>query len=62
MEYLPEQRGNAAHVKAEAFLNELRYHPHIIDDEGMLQPVSNASAYLRECGIESDNIAFVKRP
>ncbi len=62
MEYLPEKRGNTAHVNAETFLNRLRYTPHIIDDEGMLQPVSKVSAYLGECGIESDNIAFVKRP
>jgi FkbM family methyltransferase len=60
MEYLPEQRGNTAHVKAEAFLNSLHYTPHIIDDEGVLQPVSNVSIYLHECGMESDNIAFVK--
>ncbi len=62
MEYLPEQRGNAAHVKAEAFLTGLRYAPHMIDEEGILRPINNASAYLREVGIESDNIAFVKRP
>lgn len=60
MEYLPDQRGNASHIKAEEFLHSLRYFPHLIDEEGRLKPIESALAYLREQRIESDNIAFVK--
>lgn len=60
MEFLSDQRGNAAHIKAEELLNELGYLAHAIDDRGAIIPVGNAAKYLREQGVESENIVFAR--
>jgi len=60
MEYLPDRRGNAAHIQAEALLNELGYLAHAISPLGTLIPIGNAAAYLRKQEADSDNVVFVK--
>jgi FkbM family methyltransferase len=60
MEYLSDVRGNEEHIKAEQFLYNLGFEPYLIDDSGKLQSVSSVVGHLRNEGLESDNIAFVK--
>ncbi len=60
MEYLSADRGNAAHLRAEAQLRQLGYVPHRIEATGELRAVADAAAYLRVQGLESDNLVFVR--
>lgn len=60
MEYLAPAKKNAAHREATSILRTAGYHPHRIDPEGRLLPCSDIEGYLRERGLDSDNIVFVK--
>jgi len=61
LEYLSDERGNKAHVEAERLLKSLGFQTYIIDSFGKLQKVESVPSYIKENGMESDNIVFVKR-
>lgn len=60
MEFLNEERGNEEHVKAEKLLFSMGYAAHLINSDGALSSIGNASAYLQQQRIESDNIVYLK--
>ncbi len=60
MEYLAPVKQNAAHREATRLLRAAGYRPHRIDPEGRLHPCPDIEAHLREQGLDSDNIVFVK--
>ena len=63
MEYLNYNRQNSAHMKATEFLINQGYFPHVIEREGNLKPIifTDIPRYLRNIGLESDNIIFIKK-
>lgn len=58
MEYVTKSRGDASHKRAEQLLRTVGYLPHLINDRGAKEPVTNVSLYLETSGLESDNIVF----
>ena len=60
MEYLSNDRGNEAHIKAEKNLLEFGYFTFIIDQNGEAISLDNISDYLNKNNLESDNIVFMK--
>lgn len=61
MEYLSEERGQEEHIKAEKLLHSLGFQSYLIDDAGELQEVGSVVYHIKEKGLESDNIAFVRK-
>ena len=61
MEYLSEERGQEEHIKAEMLLHSLGFSPYLIDNKGQLKEVKSVIQHIKEKGLESDNIAFVKK-
>lgn len=60
MEYVSQQRGAAAHQRAEEVLRALGYQSFCIDETGALQALDNIAGYLAENRLESDNVVFVR--
>lgn len=60
MEYLSSERGNEEHLKAEKFLNSYGFASYSIDNEGKIKETKNILQHLKENGLDSDNIIFVK--
>ncbi len=60
MEYLSDERGNEAHIKAEKLLKSLGFQSFIIDDHGEPQAIASISNYLTLNSLESDNIVFMR--
>jgi FkbM family methyltransferase len=60
MEYVCDQRGNAAHQRAEEWLREWGFAPHILSKKGRPEACADVRGYLRETGLESDNIVFIR--
>lgn len=60
LEYLAPTKKNAAHREATRFLRAAGYRAHRIDPEGRLHLCPDIEAHLREQGLDSDNIIFVK--
>lgn len=60
LEFLSDNRGNAEHIKAEKVLQSLGFQSYIIDAMGELQHVVSISEYMKNKGLESDNVVFVK--
>ncbi len=60
MEYLSNDRGNVAHIKAEKNLLEFGYSSFIIDKNGEAINIEGISDYLSNNNLESDNIVFMK--
>ena len=61
LEYLSDERGNKAHVEAEGFLISLGFQSFVIDGFGKLQKVKSISSFIKDNGLESDNIVFIKK-
>ncbi|MEM1215958.1 MAG: FkbM family methyltransferase [Bacteroidota bacterium] len=61
MEYLCDERGNAAHRAAEQLLRTLGYQAHRIQENGSSILVNNVPHYLRAAQLESDNVVFKTR-
>lgn len=61
MEYLEPKRNNQNHKRAEKLLLGIGYHSHIINQNGVLEPINNIDDYLLSQKLESDNIVFVKK-
>ncbi len=60
VEYVSQQRGHAAHQRAEELLRALGYQSFRIDETGALQVLDNIANYLAENHLDSDNIVFVR--
>lgn len=60
MEYVSDLRGNASHRRAEQELRGWNYKPHIISKEGRPVACADVRAHLRETGLESDNVVFIR--
>lgn len=60
LEYVSQQRGAAAHQRAEEILRTLGYQALCIDETGALQALDNIADYLAENHLDSDNIVFVR--
>ena len=61
LEYLSDERGNKAHVEAEGLLKSLGFQSFVIDGFGKLQPVNSIPSFIKDNGLESDNIVFIKK-
>ncbi len=60
MEYLSQARGNEAHQKAHAFMQDLGYETFVFGERGELIAVADIDAYLAQSGSDSDNVIFKK--
>jgi FkbM family methyltransferase len=58
IEYLREK--NEGHQRAFEMLTEAGYAPNMIDNQGVLRGIVDATSYFAEYGIDSDNFVFVK--
>ena len=60
MEFLSKERGNEEHLNAEKLLKSFNYIPYLIDTHGETQKLKSISNHLKNMGLESDNIVFIK--
>lgn len=60
IEFLSDERGNDAHMKAKELLEALGLKPHVIDASGQLELVSSITDYINNLETDSDNVVFTK--
>jgi len=60
MEYLSSTRGNSNHQQATQLLTQLGFKTYSIKEDGGLEICVDADAYLKDNGIDSDNLVFQK--
>lgn len=60
MEYVSQQRGNAAHQRAEDMLRALGYRPCRIEESGDIQSLESIADHLIESRLDWDNVVFVR--
>jgi hypothetical protein len=58
MEYLAGQNNNGTHREAAEALYKARYKSYIINNEGVLVHCPDIPAWLKESGIDSENVIF----
>lgn len=60
MEYLSADRHNASHLEAENFITGLGYSSYVITAEGNLVQIGSVADHMKQRGLDSDNVVFVK--
>lgn len=60
MEHLSDERGNKAHVQAGNLLKSFGYKTYLINNSGKPEIIENVTKSLKNVGLESDNIVFIK--
>lgn len=60
LEYIHPDRSNRSHEVAASLLASLGYEAWLSDEEGRLHPAGDVPAFLKQSGLESENVIFKK--